>query len=808
MPALAKGIESDPDNRPRVFISYSRVDKAQAEDLRDELIVGGFDAYLDAHDIEAGEPWKARLASLIANAEKVVFLISPSSIASEVCDWEIDEAERQAKGILPVLVRETKLETIPGRLTRLNFVFMTTTEEQNDNLPDLTRALSTDFEWEREKTEINDYAADWDSGGRSNRSLRFAEAKIAGWERWRDRHPPTAVAPTELHLTFITEARRVATQRQRRTVFAAISAAVVAVVLSIIAWTQREQAVENERRAEIERNTALTSQSQFLADLATQEIERGRADAGMLIALEGLPGPTAQETRPLVQEADIALTRAISQLRSIAVYQGDAALAPDWSRAVIEIDTNTATGARLIDPRTHTPIADLGQVGSAIFDPASTRLITEFTDYGDGAAPDRTILRDATTGAVLAELNPNAGARFSAGGRFVINGRAVWSSEEARHLYDLAPGAFVSFDSDEDVALSTRRADQGREFRLRDADTGTTLRKGAVQEIGIDGLRESLGLLTFHGVIEIVDFATAETVKTLDLDRLGKSDLDIYNLRFVGNGQTLRIMIRQAPDQDWNMIDDRLVEVTEETSFACPPENSPAPDSDDSVCFAAQSADGTRRVEFGDLEILLKDGEGQLISRLEGHPGDISRAIFAPDDSTLLTVTREETHIPYDEFARLWAAEDGSPLAALDHPGQEFQAGYSPSGRQIYTGHSGVTHFWHTEAGGRFPTLRSRGESDLLITDEAGRWASRIATDGLVEIMDFAAVPTRSCKAQLSGPGKFAEFVPNGGTLVVLGEDGHVTAIGSDCQETGTATDTGHGPRGLVVSKDGNRVAV
>ena len=43
----------------------------------------GFDAFLDKTDIAPGEPWKERLAGLIAAADTVVFTVSPDSVASQ-----------------------------------------------------------------------------------------------------------------------------------------------------------------------------------------------------------------------------------------------------------------------------------------------------------------------------------------------------------------------------------------------------------------------------------------------------------------------------------------------------------------------------------------------------------------------------------------------------------------------------------------------------------------------------------------------------------------------------------------------------
>ena len=45
----------------------------------------GFAPFLDRHDIAAGEDWEARLGGLIAQADTVVFVVSPEAVKSERC---------------------------------------------------------------------------------------------------------------------------------------------------------------------------------------------------------------------------------------------------------------------------------------------------------------------------------------------------------------------------------------------------------------------------------------------------------------------------------------------------------------------------------------------------------------------------------------------------------------------------------------------------------------------------------------------------------------------------------------------------
>ena len=72
------------NNRAKVFVSYSRKDLAFAQVLVEALAARGFDAFLDKTDIAPGEPWKERLAALIAGADTVLFTVGPDSVASTI----------------------------------------------------------------------------------------------------------------------------------------------------------------------------------------------------------------------------------------------------------------------------------------------------------------------------------------------------------------------------------------------------------------------------------------------------------------------------------------------------------------------------------------------------------------------------------------------------------------------------------------------------------------------------------------------------------------------------------------------------
>ena len=141
----------------RVFISYSRDDLDFADQLDAALNAYGFECIIDRQGISGGEDWKRRLGNLISEADTVAFVLSPTSARSEICAWEVEEAARLSKRILPVNCRPLKGASPPPRLRNLNYIFFHADLKApgsgfGTGLAKLVAALNTDLDWLREHT--------------------------------------------------------------------------------------------------------------------------------------------------------------------------------------------------------------------------------------------------------------------------------------------------------------------------------------------------------------------------------------------------------------------------------------------------------------------------------------------------------------------------------------------------------------------------------------------------------------------------------------------------------------------------------
>jgi len=153
----------------------------------------------------------------------------------------VGETARLSKRLIPVVVRLIPDADAPPALGRLNWVFLTERDNKEAALGALESALHTDLPWVREHTRLGELARRWDEQGRrKSATLRGADLDAA--ERWLDRRPADANAPTDLHQDFIRASRRAATSRQRTWVGGSLAVAIIAIGLAIYADINRRDA--------------------------------------------------------------------------------------------------------------------------------------------------------------------------------------------------------------------------------------------------------------------------------------------------------------------------------------------------------------------------------------------------------------------------------------------------------------------------------------------------------------------------------------------------------------------------------------
>ncbi len=237
------------------FISYSRRDMAFVDNLDEALKARGFEPLIDRAEIYAFEDWWKRLQALIAQADTVVFVLSPDAVASREALKEVEYAASLNKRFAPIVCRHVDDSTTPEALRRLNFVFFDDPAKFEESAERLAEALRTDIDWVRHHTEYGESAHHWTAAGRPN-GLLLRSPALEEAERWIATRPRDAPAPTEETQAFVSESRRGATRRRNILSGSLAAGLIVALALAGLAYWQRGIAVEQQRIASEQRQRA------------------------------------------------------------------------------------------------------------------------------------------------------------------------------------------------------------------------------------------------------------------------------------------------------------------------------------------------------------------------------------------------------------------------------------------------------------------------------------------------------------------------------------------------------------------------
>jgi tetratricopeptide (TPR) repeat protein len=250
-----------------VFISYSRKDKEFVHRLDQALTARGREAWVDWEGIRPTEEFMQAIYRAIEGADTFVFVLTPDSVASEVCGREIAHAAAHNKRMIPIVARDVETEDVPGPLAKLNWIFCRETDDFAAAAESLVSAVETDLPWTHAHTRLLTRALEWEAHQKSNSFvLRGEDLKAA--EQWlAEAGTEKERQPTTLHTEYIIASRRGAVRRQRITLGAVAFGAIVATVLAIIALMARN-------RAETERGNA---------EAATKRATHSRDEAVKLI---------------------------------------------------------------------------------------------------------------------------------------------------------------------------------------------------------------------------------------------------------------------------------------------------------------------------------------------------------------------------------------------------------------------------------------------------------------------------------------------------------------------------------------------
>ncbi len=101
------------------FFSYSRDDSEFALRLAGDLKAAGANVWLDQLDIAPGQRWARAVQDALNNCQRLLLILSPSSVSSTNVEDEVAFALEEHKTVIPVFYRDCK---VPFQLRPLQYV--------------------------------------------------------------------------------------------------------------------------------------------------------------------------------------------------------------------------------------------------------------------------------------------------------------------------------------------------------------------------------------------------------------------------------------------------------------------------------------------------------------------------------------------------------------------------------------------------------------------------------------------------------------------------------------------------------------
>lgn len=632
---MAMEMSDRAEQKVRVFISYSRKDSEFAWSLARALEARSHEVIFDQTDrpdtdpdlqLTAQDEWWLQIKTMIAASDVMVFVITPHSAASRVCDDEIAHARNLGKRVIAIERQPIDYGAAPERLRALHVKLRFTTNQGEAfelALDRLVAELEVNVDWRRRGRHWSRLADRWIASGRSDSHLMSSGA-VQEFDKWYLERPLSESEPGPILLDFSSASRNAAL---------------------------------------VNRVRVLTTTGRAFVKPAEQAFAEGRHDAALRLAGAGALLAEDFDMR-LVPERTSGVLLAASATRLRCSYVGHeaaltgAAFSPDGTRVVTSSDDGTAriwetaTGDLIAVCRGHSHAVE-----SASFSPNGDRIVTasvdsipRIWDARDGREIGKLIGRQTTDFDWRhAYHNVVFAAKYSPNGQYIVTASnegavRVWDAVTHNLLrsHKLPVGGDISFDP------------QGVHFVVRCLD-------GALRVFSADGhivslLKADKSYVTSSPFCSNGSRIIAETrdnsISVWDWKKQRRLALfrghekGVTAAAFSPDGMRIVTASHDGTARIWDAREAKTIQVLR--------------GHESSVTHASFRPDGasvTTTSDDGSVRI-WDAATGNVLLVLRGHEERIVKTILSVDGNRILTASRDGT-------ARLWEATLGQEIVAL-----------------------------------------------------------------------------------------------------------------------------------------------
>ncbi len=714
------------------------------------------DVWVDWEDIPPAVGWMEQIFRGIEGADAFIFLVSPDSVTSEVCNVEVGHAAKNNKRIIPILVRDvdTKKIEVNPTIGDLNWIMGRESDTYEETLIRVRTAIEQDIEWLEEHSRLQLRALDWHRKKENSLLLRGSDlrrAKKAVAEA--EKKDPQ---PTPLQKTYISHSRR----NEKRTWTLWGSTAIVAVlmtVISVYALMQRNSAIQfaeeariNELAANESRAIAEVSEKLAIDNARKAESARDQAEAARSEAENARDDAQAQK---LIAEARSSAAKAqIYQSRPGELYTSTLlaidSLQKSPSREAEEILRKNIS--LLPIPVKQTQLS--GRINSLEFNGAGNTFVTASADGSVCAwkVEDGTMLHCWTSPGSVTD------ATFSPDGKTIVasdvTGVVLILDVESQNIRSKLEFGVPVWD----VNISPN----GRTITAARDD-------GHVSLIGLQTGRESFSLTTFGRLLVSA---------------------------FSRNGEWIAVGSSAGNVTLWNLGTGKVVDSSGHRGEVLAMEFSP----------------NSRVLVTGGKDNIAYVFDPNTKKELLRIPNEnwVTDIAFSPDSAWFVTVSN-------DKRIRVWDLKSGEERLRMLQDSLIEEVQVSANGQWIATtGSDRTVRVWNASTGAEMFRIPLNGNGSVLGFDKDGRYLVSGDDGGAISIWDISVMPAPTSYVQFNGLIGGAGY-NTAGDAVIASDDNRVWVLDPDSFSPLTPRPQGRAVREtkgtinhLALSPDSTRIAI
>ena len=203
---ITESIKNAHSKMTQVFLAYAQADAEVMVHIRRSLRRQGITVWSNQTDIPTGEAFKRVVNRGIEEADTMVYLLSPNSLRSQYCQYELRYAVALKKRVVPILVRPLTPEDNDTELKSLQYIDLTDNVRADDYLLDenqLIKTLNHDAAYYAQHKDLLVKALKW-KRQQQNASVLLRGYDLRQAEAWlKTAQGRASHSATEYHREFI-----------------------------------------------------------------------------------------------------------------------------------------------------------------------------------------------------------------------------------------------------------------------------------------------------------------------------------------------------------------------------------------------------------------------------------------------------------------------------------------------------------------------------------------------------------------------------------------------------------------------------